>query len=229
MPGLKSIAVVEDDKPTALLWQRVVRRAGFACAGRFADAESAWKVFRHTAPSLVLLDFELLGHNGGWLAARLRGLPVPVLVLMITCHDEPAVLREAIGVPVNGFIRKPVSPKELELRIREVFAGDMPLTTRHGAALWPATAPLAGSPASILSPREREIVTLSARGDSAKEMACQLHIAITTIPTYKVRTTQKMNARHFKEAVAFAAGFRNWYRSPLPSQAGTSGAPSVGV
>ena len=106
----KSIAVVEDHKPTALLWQRIIRRAGYACAGRFADAETAWKVLRENPPSLVLLDWELLGRNGGWLAARLHGLPVPVRVLVITGHDEPAVLREAIGLPVNGFVRKPVSP-----------------------------------------------------------------------------------------------------------------------
>ena len=79
--------------------------------------------------------------------------------------------------------------------------------------------PAAGSPAAALSPREREIVTLTARGDSAKEMAGQLQISVTTITTYKARITQKLKARHFKEAVAFAAGLRNWYGPSLRASA----------
>lgn len=229
MPGPASIAIVEDHQPTALLWARVVRRGGWRCAGRFADAEGAWKILRCIPPELVLLDWELPGHNGGWLAAKLRTLQPAVRVLILTCHDELPVLREAIGVPVNGFVRKPVTPQELVLRIREVLAGDMPLTTRHGAMLCSSPPFATGTPASLLSPREREIVLLDASGCSTKEMADRLQIAITTIPTYKARITRKMNARHFKEAVALAAGFGSWYRPPLPPQAGASGTAPAGA
>jgi DNA-binding NarL/FixJ family response regulator len=224
MSGPTSIAIVEDHLPTALLWVRVVHRAGYACAGRFADAESAWKVLRRAPPGLVLLDWELPGRNGGWLAVRLHGLDPAVPILVVTAHDEPPVLREAIGVPVNGFVRKPVGPKELLQRIREVLAGDMPMNTRHGAVLHSVTSVTSVSGASALSPREREIVLLDACGDTAKEMAEKLQISIHTIPTYKARITRKLHARHFKEAVAFAAGFRNWYPPACPPGNGPSGA-----
>lgn len=224
MPKPVSIAIVEDHPPTASLWVRVVRHMGHNCAGRFASAESAWKALRRAPPTLVLLDWGLPGRNGGWLATKMHELHPGVLFLVLTCHDEVPVLREAIGVPVNGFVRKPVALKELIRRIEEVLAGRMPLATQHGQVLCPAAQSSAQSSLSPLSSREREIVWLDTQGDTAKEMAEKLHISVGTIPTYKKRITRKLNARHFKEAVALAASLPNWCQASSSHAAGSLGA-----
>lgn len=112
--------------------------------------------------------------------------------------DDAAAL---IRAGASGFVARTATADELVTSIRAAAAGQLVLeraTTRrllhHDAA----------SPAPALSPREREVLMLVARGRSNEQIAAQLYVATTTVKTHLMRLNEKLGTRRRSAAVAEA-------------------------
>ncbi len=170
------------------------------------DAEEAIELAVRYRPHVVLMDVRMPG--GGVMATReiLRRCP-ETRVIMLTVSDEDEDLWGAIAAGAHGYLLKDATVEEVIAAIRHVVAGkailDPTLTPRVLAWLAGLPTPPVPAPPS-LTPREREILTLMARGLTNKEIAAHLGLALPTVKLYARRLLRKLGVRSRAEAIAQA-------------------------
>ncbi|MEV4811905.1 response regulator transcription factor [Micromonospora avicenniae] len=198
--GFRVILEVEDD---------------IEVVGEAADGERAVSMTRALHPDVVLMDVEMPGVDGLEATRRITaaGDADGPAVLILTTFDRDDYLFSALRAGASGFLLKNGTPESLIEAIRVVARGDGLLApeitrrviatfTRPGAGGTPA----AGGPAQLdeLTPREREVLVLVARGASNAEIAAHLHLGEATVKTHVSRVLAKLGLRDRVQAVVFA-------------------------
>jgi DNA-binding NarL/FixJ family response regulator len=186
---------------------------GFAGVDVVAEARNADEAIDLAAihrPDLVLLDLSLPGRSGleaiGALLERAPG----TRVVMMSMHDDPMHVRDALDRGATGFVVKDAAPLELELALRAAVGGEVFLSPRISARMM---APLLGKskPTGVeaLPPRQREILARIGRGQSSKEIAADLGISVKTVETHRARMMESLGCRRANELVLLALRHRN--------------------
>lgn len=180
---------------------------GDAADGRAAVAEAA-----RLRPDVVLMDVRMPEMNGLDAARAIlaAGFDPPVRVLMLTTFDIDDYVYEALGIGASGFLLKDAPAEELVRAVRVVAEGQAllaPTVTRRLIA--DVTRRRAGrvKPApqlNQLTPREREVLELVARGMSNTEIAESLFVAEQTVKTHVSKIFGKLNLRDRAQAVVLA-------------------------
>jgi len=172
---------------------------------------------RQHRPHVVLLDVRMRSADGLVALRRLRTLPEPPRVAMLTTFDVDEYVSEALRLGASGFLLKDTEPDDLVDAIRRVAAGqglvDQSVTRRvirEFARRRPAAAsaprPAAGT-ADALTAREAEIVKLLAQGMSNAEIAAALVVEVSTVKSHLSRAMSKIGARDRVQTVIWA--YRN--------------------
>ena len=137
------------------------------------------------------------------------GAPGP-RVIMLTTFDLDEYVYAAISAGASGFLLKDVSPEQLLASVRLVIAGDALLapsiTRRLIERFARPQGMLAAQPRELvlLTPREREVLTLMARGQSNAELAQALVLSEATVKTHVARILSKLGLRDRVQAVVLA-------------------------
>lgn len=115
--GVRAL-VVEDDPGDRWFLSEILRRRGHTVVA-CETAELAWKAFQEDPLSLILLDLVLPGMDGTDLCRLVREDPrgADTFILMVTGTDHPRALRDMLEAGADDFIRKPVPPSLLEVRL----------------------------------------------------------------------------------------------------------------
>lgn len=181
--------------------------------GEATDGAEAVTMARSSRADVVLMDIRMPGTDG---LAATRAIVADedlagVRVLVLTTFEIDEYVVEAIRSGASGFIGKGVGPEELRDAIRVVAAGDSLLSPKATNALiarftaLPAVGPTAPGPAlDLLTPREREVVTLVASGMSNDEIADRLYVSPLTAKTHANRAMMKLGARDRAQLVVIA-------------------------
>ena len=128
---------------------------------------------------------------------------------MLTTFDMDEYVYDALRAGASGFLLKDVPPEQLVEGIRAVVSGEAllsPAITRRMIEVY-LDRPPAGTPPAVLdslTPREREILVLLARGLSNAEIADRLVVSETTVKTHVARVLMKLGLRDRVQAVIFA-------------------------
>ena len=201
-----SVAIVEDDAEVRRSLINIINReAGMNCAGAFASAEEALGQAPGLRPQILLMDINLPGMSGiecvRKLAEAVPGLPI---VMLTVYHDTKAIF-DSLAAGAVGYLLKPVRADELVRAIRDVRAGGAPMSTNIARQVVQAfkkpASPERGD-VPDLSPREREVLELLAKGYQSKEIATQLGIAYWTVESHVAHIYQKLHVRSRAQAVA---------------------------
>lgn len=218
MPSRKpTVAIVEDDRETARIWMRKLKRAGFKVVGVFASAKEAWKQLgtQATAPDAILLDWELIpGPNGDWLLDHFIKSKLPTRILVVTSHDYGTVQTAAFAHGAQGFLGKPVALSELVSRLNEMLQGKVPLSTHNGEFL---KKQVCASPCAAwqkLSPQQQRIVALLAQGKGNKEVWNIMERSKGTIEKQIRRIFDKLKTRDMKRVIAMCAEALRTFPTP---------------
>ncbi|HKV86376.1 MAG TPA: response regulator transcription factor [Candidatus Dormibacteraeota bacterium] len=148
-------------------------------------------------PDVALLDIEMPGQDGITAAAELREKVPGCRVLILTVFGRPGYLRKAVDAGVSGFLLKDAPPDELAAAIRRTAKGERVVDSQLAvAALSEGSSPL--------TPRERDVLSLSTRGASVEEIARSLHLTNGTVRNHLSIAIQKLNARNRVEAARIA-------------------------
>jgi DNA-binding NarL/FixJ family response regulator len=203
--------VVADDQALVRAGLRMVLEAepDIEVVGEAADGHEVLDVARRAAPDVVLMDIRMPGLDGLEASRRLLAGAEPPKVLVLTTFDEEEYLYEALRAGTSGFLLKVSPPEQLIGAIRTVAAGNAlidPAVTRRVIEAFGRRATTSPPPASFeeLTAREREVLTLLARGLSNAEIAESLIVGEATVKTHVARVLMKLGLRDRVQAVVFA-------------------------
>ncbi|WP_428966606.1 response regulator [Micromonospora fluostatini] len=183
--------------------------------GEAADGEQAVALTRATAPDVVLMDVEMPRMDGltatREITGGLTGAAAPA-VLILTTFDRDDYLFAALRAGASGFLLKNGTPEALVDAVRVLARGEgllAPEPTRRVIATFARSGgpPVgAGTAAKLadLTPREREVLVLVARGASNAEIAATLTLGEATVKTHVSRMLAKLGLRDRVQAVIFA-------------------------
>ncbi|MFD8595594.1 response regulator [Kitasatospora sp. NPDC059646] len=183
---------------------------GLEVVGEAGDGEEAVAAAERLRPDVVLMDIRMPVLDGIGATRRITGTPGTAgpRVLVLTTFDLDEYVYGALRAGAAGFLLKDAAPATLLEGIRTVAAGDAllaPSVTRRLIAEFarlPGHRP-AGGP-ERLTPREREVLVLVARGLSNAELGEHLQLSAGTVKTHIGRLLAKLGARDRAQLVIAA-------------------------
>lgn len=184
--GLRALVESQDDL-------RVVGEAG--------GADEAVEVVQTEHPDVVLMDLSMGERPGGIEATtRLRALPEPPTVLVLTTYDSESDILRALDAGAGGYLLKDAPPDELFAGIRAVAAGQPALAPSVAGVLMRRAA----SPEPRMTEREVEVLELLADGLGNRELAKTLFVSEATVKSHLSHIYTKLGVDTRAGAVAAA-------------------------
>jgi DNA-binding NarL/FixJ family response regulator len=205
--------LVVDDQALVRAGFRMILEAedDVVVAGEAADGEEAVRQAAACSPDVVLMDVRMPGVDGIEATRRiLQSGESGARVIMLTTFDMDEYVYDALRAGASGFLLKDVPPEQLVEGIRAVVSGEAllsPSVTRRLIEVYldrPAPSPAPAPRIAALTPREREILVLLARGRSNAEIAETLVVSETTVKTHVTRVLMKLELRDRVQAVIYA-------------------------
>lgn len=181
--------------------------------GEGEDVATAVAAIRAADPDVVLLDVHLPGGGGGEVIKQIQATDPERRFLALSVSDAAEDVIGVIRAGARGYVTKSISAEELVDAIRRVADGDAVFSPRLAGFVLDA---FSGSIdiASVdedldrLSPREREVLRLIARGYAYKEIARELFISIKTVETHVSSVLRKLQLSNRHQLTRWATDRR---------------------
>lgn len=175
--------------------------------GEAADGYQALELLAELEPNVLLLDIEMPKIDGFEVLKKLKRAKLETRVLALTMHNSAEFIKNIVKAGAAGYLKKD-SDKELLLNaIQEVH--------NKGSYYPPETAHLVlqslqeRNKGELISPREKEVVTLIAEGMTTKEIAEKLFLSKHTIESHRQNILLKLDIKNSAELVKYAIK-RGW-------------------
>ncbi|MEE6175096.1 response regulator transcription factor [Mycobacterium sp. 050134] len=210
MPGASTPqrvrVVVGDDHP--LFREGVVRALSSSgsvdVVGEADDGSSALELIKVHLPDVALLDYRMPRMDGAQVAAAVRSQELPTRVLLLSAHDEPAIVYQALEQGAAGFLLKDSTRADIVKAVLDCAEGRDVVAPGLAAGLAAEIRHRAESTKTVLSAREREVLNRIARGQSIPVIAGELYVAPSTVKTHVQRLYEKLGVSDRAAAVAEA-------------------------
>lgn len=198
--------VVGDDHP--LFREGVVR--ALTASGQItvvAEAENgtgALELIREHRPDVALVDYRMPELDGTQVAAAVRRDELPTRVLLLSAHDDAAIVYRALEEGAAGFLSKESTRTELVGAVLDCARGRDVVAASLTAGLTGEIRKRAQPAGPSLSTREREVLRMIAAGQTVPAIARALFLAPSTVKTHVQRLYEKLGVGDRAAAVAEA-------------------------
>ncbi len=180
--------------------------------GEAGDVEDAVAGIRATRPDVVLLDVHLPGGGGHAVIETVHATDPDVRFLALSVSDAPEDVIAVVRAGARGYVTKSIGPGELAdavVRVRDNDAVFSPRLAGFVLDAFNAAAPAAVDPElDQLTPREREVLRLIARGYAYKQVASRLHLSVKTVETHVSAVLRKLQLSSRYELTRWATDRR---------------------
>ena len=193
-----------DDHPIVRAGLRaLLESAGHTIVGEGADITQALSDVNRIDPDVVLLDLHLDGRSGFEVLAELQRRHQSSRVIVLSMSDQPRNVAEALRMGASGYVLKGSASVELLAAVEAVALGRRYLSAGlTDIAVQGLTAN--ADKGSTLSPRERQILVMVARGKSSAAIGEELHLSPKTVDTYRSRLMGKLELADVPALVRWA-------------------------
>ena len=170
--------------------------------GTVLDGTSLVEAAVDLQPDLIIADLSMPGLSGLDAITQLRARGVTAKIIILTMYADPRIAKEAIAAGAVGFVSKHAAGQELLTAIQEVIGG--------GTYLSPAVAeqmgglPIADKPLAKLTPRQRQVLQLIAKGYRMREIASALQVSPRTVETHKYEIMRVLGFKNTADLVRYA-------------------------
>lgn len=178
---------------------------GIEVVGEAADGADAVREALLVRPDVVVLDLRMPRMDGVEAARRIvRDLP-ETAVLVLTMFDEDELVTDALDAGARGYLLKGAEPEEIERAVRAVAGGAAILAPQVAQHVRHRTTPAPpAEPFPELTPREREVLQLIARGRANTDIAAALEISPKTVGNHVSAIFLKLAVSTRPEAIVRA-------------------------
>ena len=187
-----------DDEPLIRAGLRLILEGapGIEIVGEAEDGEAAVKLVSDLAPAVVLMDVRMPRCDGVEATRRIRALPDPPAVVILTAFETDDFVLGALTAGAAGFLLKHTPPADLVAGIHHAAAGSMtfsPSVLRRLVSRATNRPANDGATARLgaLTEREREIAALVADGRTNAQIAAELFLSLPTVKTHLARVFEK--------------------------------------
>lgn len=201
------VSIVEDDPGVRAGLERLFNQSReFKCVSTYASAESALVGLPRDKADVILMDINLPGRSGIDCVRQLKEGNPSILVLMLTVYEDTDLVFQALQAGATGYLLKRTPPRQLLEAVSEVLEGGAPITSHIARKVVEAFHAQATNrpavPEAELSPREREVLELLAKGFLIKEIADRVGVGFGTVRTYVRRVYEKLHVQSRSQAIA---------------------------
>lgn len=179
--------------------------------GEAGEGDESLRLLETINSDVVLMDVRMPGMDGVEATRRICAAGGAPRVLILTTFDLDEYAYAGLQAGASGFMLKDAPPPDLLSAIRAVHSGDAvvaPSTTRRLLDRFAGRLPTGEQPATAdleaLTAREKEVLTLVARGLSNTEIAGRLYVSEATVKTHVGRVLTKLDLRDRVQAVVLA-------------------------
>jgi len=184
------------------------RDPGISVVGEAPDGLAAVNLARELVPDVVLLDLGLPVLNGIEATKRIRALPRPPHVLILSAYDDEDYVVAAIDAGAGGYLLKTAHFSEVIAALRAVAAGEVVLHATVARKLLSRASAREGRH-DLLSGRELQVLRLASRGSHNKQIAAFLKVSPRTVEAHFTSIFNKLGVSTRTEAIVHAAS-RGW-------------------
>jgi DNA-binding NarL/FixJ family response regulator len=173
---------------------------GLSVVGEASDGHQALAFVADHDPDLVVLDVTMPGKTGLEVAKELRDAGSDVRVLILSMHDDPEYVLEAVRAGADGYVLKDATPAELREAVGALREGRDYFSARvtHQLSVGlreEIEREQRRNRLDSLTPREVEVLILVARGNTNRGIAEELGISPRTVETHRERVMAKLRIR----------------------------------
>ncbi len=181
----------------------------YEVVGEASNGVETLSLAERLQPDLILLDLSMPALGGLDALPALRKIAPAARILILTMHDDPQYLRQALKQGASGYVLKKAADSELLSAIRAVLHGEVYVHPSMTRALLEDMLPASQSMQNenawgSLSEREQEVLKMVALGHTSAEIAEQLNLSAKTVETYRARGMEKLGLRTRAALVKFA-------------------------
>ena len=204
--------LLADDHPVVLEGLKSVIKAcapEAVVAGVALDGRETLAAARRLSPDICVLDISMPRLNGLQVMAALRRAAPDCRVVVVSMHDDKPTVEKALAAGAKGYLVKDSAAEELVAAVRAVSRGDCYLSRtlcRHFEFYGelPNWDFLSGKRTSLLSAKQREVVSLLAEGLSNKEIAKRLRLSTATVLVHRRNISFRLGIRKQTDLVRYA-------------------------
>jgi DNA-binding NarL/FixJ family response regulator len=210
MTALRVLIADDDDLMRAGLRAVLSSDDTIDVIGEAADGSEAVSRTRAMKPDVVLMDVRMPGMDGITATREIIAAASGTRILILTTFGDDDYVFGALTVGASGFLLKRTQPEQLIAAIHAIAAGESllsPSVTRtviNRMVSHPQPDPAACRRLQLLTPRERDVLELVARGLSNSEIATRLVVEESTVKTHLKRILAKLSLRDRIQAVILA-------------------------
>lgn len=180
----------------------------FRVVGEANDGLEALACAERWRPDIVVLDLRMAGLNGWETARQIRQRYPATKVVVLSMYAKEAYVLEALRSGAAAYVLKDSTANQLVHAIREALAGRLylspPLTERAIEFYYEKTQNNKLDLYETLTPREREILQLTAEGNTSAEIAKRLAISPRTVEVHRAHLMHKLGLENQAELVRYA-------------------------
>lgn len=181
--------------------------AGMELIGEATSGEEALQLTHSLRPDVLVLDLSLPDLDGIQVTRKIKATQPNIRVLILTVHEDEALLREAICAGASGYIIKHAAEAELISAIYSVEIGDIYVHPKMIRALFTEPDPpksTTASPAEMLTPREMDVLRLLVQGYTNRQIAEELSLSVRTVEGHRGNLTEKLGLHSRVDLVRYA-------------------------
>jgi DNA-binding NarL/FixJ family response regulator len=183
--------------------------AGFEVVAEAGNGDEALDQARAMLPDVAVLDISMPGMTGLQVAAALQRELPDIRVVMLSMHDNPEYVLEAVRAGAHAYLLKDLAAEELRTAVTAVHAGESYYSQRIAGMLTAAVRDeLAEAQRShalqALTKRERDVLLGIVRGETNKEIAARFGISHRTVETHRESLMRKLRIRTVAGLTRFA-------------------------
>ena len=201
--------LIADDHAIVRTGLRALLRSepGLQLIGEATGGYEAIELVGKARPDILILDLSMPDLDGIAVTRQLKPQYPDLRILILTVHEDEAMLREAIRAGASGYIVKHAAEAELIAAIETIRRGDLyvdPAMLR--VLLVESTKPRTEQPASPdpLTPRETDVLKLIVQGYTNRQVGEELGISVRTVEGHRANLLEKLGLRTRVELVRYA-------------------------